>query len=78
MSAVINTWSIECNHTPDIIDRILMQLRKRGMRADRFEYKKISNEKAECVIAFEDNPVNAERIFKNLLRTQDLINIKRI
>ncbi len=78
MSSVTNTWSIQCHHTPDIIDRILMQLRKRGMKADRFEYKKINETEAECLIEFEDVPANADRIYKNMQRTQDLIKISKL
>jgi len=70
-----NLWHIKCKHTPEIIDRILMHFRKRGMLIESFNYTKKSESLAQCEIEFNDEPENAKKIYNNLLRTIDIIEV---
>jgi hypothetical protein len=73
---VLNKWQIECMHTPETIDKIVMNIRKRGMSFESFSYKKIDEFRAVCTIEFEDTPASSDRIFSNMHRLEDIIEIK--
>ncbi|MDX2190198.1 MAG: hypothetical protein SFY32_10060 [Bacteroidota bacterium] len=75
---VLNKWELLCWHTPETIDRIMLNIRKRGMMLESLDYKKIDAERAICVITFEDTWTSANRIFSNMQRIEDLIEIKRL
>jgi acetolactate synthase regulatory subunit len=71
-----NCWRIKCNHTPETLDRILAPFRKRGMTVESVNYKRESDFLAACIIEFDEDNENSERIFKNLIRTYDIESIE--
>ena len=73
-----NCWRIKCNHTPESLDRIIMPFRKRGMTVEAVSYKNEGGEKATCVVEFMEDPIKAELIYKNLMRTVDVVGIEKI
>jgi acetolactate synthase II small subunit len=75
---ILNKWEIECMHTPETIDKLVMNFRKRGMSLNSLEYHKISEFKAKCVIEFEDLAPSAERIHSNMYRLEDVVSITRL
>ena len=75
---VLNKWQIACMHTPETIDKLVMNIRKRGMCFETFTYTKLDAFKAVCVIEFEDTPASSDRIYSNMHRLEDVIEIKRL
>ncbi|TAH25095.1 MAG: hypothetical protein EAZ07_07995 [Cytophagales bacterium] len=71
------TWQIDCQHTPETIDRILMPIRKRAMMVVELHYTQKTNDAALCKVVFEAEAAEAERIYKNMLRIIDIIEIHR-
>ena len=71
----LHTWRIVCNHTPEIIDRILLPIRKRGLVINALHYQAGPDRLATCVLAFEEEATVAEQIFKNLRRTIDIVEM---
>jgi acetolactate synthase regulatory subunit len=71
-----NYWLIKCNHTPETIDRIMMQFRKRGLMINSLEYKKVDFTSATCKIEFEEVADQADKIYKNMLRSVDINGIE--
>lgn len=74
---VRNYWRVYVNHTPEIIDRVIMPVRKRGIGIQELIYKQ-DGEKGTCELQFEVEEFDAERIFKNMLRVTDILQIERI
>ena len=72
-----NYWRVYVNHTPEIITRVVMPVRKRGIGIQQMVYKQ-EGEKGTCEIQFEVDESDAERIFKNMLRITDILQIERI
>lgn len=70
-------WNIRCKHTPEIIDRILMPIRKRAMMVTSIEYHTLSAHEATCNMQFEAEALEAEKIYKNMLRIVDIIHIEK-
>lgn len=75
---IVNRWEIDCMHTPETIDKIVMNFRKRGMSLNSLEYKRLDEFKAICIIEFEDTPASSSRIFSNMQRVYDIVDMKRI
>ncbi|TAG54672.1 MAG: hypothetical protein EAZ27_08550 [Cytophagales bacterium] len=75
---VMNTWKIECMHTPETIDKIVMNFRKRGMILDSLNYRKLNELKSECIITFEDTVLSSNRIYSNMLRIYDIVSVERL
>ncbi|HTF80230.1 MAG TPA: hypothetical protein VL947_00840 [Cytophagales bacterium] len=71
-----NYWLIKCNHTPETIDRIMMQFRKRGLMLNCLEYRKIDFTSATCKIEFDEEADQADKIYKNMLRSVDINTIE--
>lgn len=71
-----NYWRIKCNHTPETVDKIMLSFRKRGLMVDEIHYKKVGNDLAECMVEFEEDAENAERIRKNVLRLVDILEVE--
>ena len=71
----LHTWRIVCNHTPEIIDRILLPIRKRGLVINSLHYQANSDGLATCVVTFEEEAAVADQIFKNLHRTIDIVEM---
>ncbi|MFN6944117.1 MAG: hypothetical protein ACK4ND_04150 [Cytophagaceae bacterium] len=71
-------WKIECAHTPETIDRILLPIRKRGLMVNSLNYAVVDAKTASCTIEFEVNPSETERIYKNMIRIYDIISISRL
>ena len=78
LDVVLNKWEMVCWHTPETIDRIMINIRKRGMMLESLNYAKIDSERAVCTITFEDTPQSSDRIFSNMQRIQDIIEIKKL
>ena len=71
-----NYWKIRCNHTPEIIDRILMPIRKRGLSVESMNYKR-DGEQGYCEIEIEIEEDDATRIYKNLMRITDILEVEK-
>jgi len=71
------TRVIQCHHTPETIDRIIMPIRKRAMMVTSFQYACTTATEAKCTLTFESNELEAEKIYKNMLRIIDIISINR-
>jgi len=71
-----NQWKIICNHTPEVIDRIVMPIRKRGIGVKSMSYKQIDDKGGECQIEFESEEMDATRIYKNMIRVTDILEIE--
>ena len=78
MTKVKNCWKIECHHTPETIDRIIMPIRKRGLCVIGFQYKQIDAKTATCTIEFEVDSADVERVYKNMLRNYDIVSITKL
>ncbi len=70
-----HSWLIKCKHTPETIDRIMMNFRKRGQMVDTLNYQKISETDSECKVSFTDEPEKATGIYKNLHRIEDVVSV---
>jgi acetolactate synthase II small subunit len=73
-----NNWKIECNHTPETIDRILLPIRKRGIRVKSLHYEQKDNNNAVCTLEFEIESADVDRVYKNMLRIHDIQNVTRL
>ena len=71
-------WKITCHHTPETIDRILLPIRKRGLSVNSLNYKKEDQNMATCIVEFEIEPTEIERIYKNMLRIQDIQTVTKL
>lgn len=71
-----NNWLIKCSHTPESLDRVMMVFRKRGLTLDSVIYQKVDENNASCKLVFEEDDVNANRIYKNLIRLVDINEIE--
>lgn len=72
-----NCWKIRCNHTPEVIDRIVMPIRKRGLSIDKMTYEK-DGEFGDCVLEFAMDESDATRIYKNLMRITDILAVEKM
>ena len=72
---ISNHWKITCNHTPEVIDRVLMPIRKRGMSVESLNYQR-EEDKGICTISFAAEENDATRIFKNMIRVTDILKIE--
>jgi acetolactate synthase regulatory subunit len=68
----VNRWQIDCTHTPETIDRILLPIRKRGLSVNSLSYQKKDNDNAVCTIEFEIEDTEIERVYKNMIRIYDI------
>ncbi|HSZ24746.1 MAG TPA: hypothetical protein VK766_03460 [Cytophagaceae bacterium] len=68
----LNRWQIDCTHTPETIDRILLPIRKRGLSVNSLSYEKKDATNAVCVIEFEIENSEIERVYKNMIRIYDI------
>ena len=75
---VLNNWQIECPHSPETIDRILLPIRKRGLSVISLNYKQAEGLDATCTIEFETEENDAERVYKNMLRIQDIKSVNKL
>lgn len=71
------SWKIECHHTPETIDRILMPIRKRGLTVTSLFYEQKDALSATCILKFELEPEQSESIYKNMLRIHDIKEVLR-
>ena len=75
---VRNNWQIECHHSPETIDRILLPIRKRGLSVISLNYKQTDNLDATCTVEFETEENDVERVYKNMLRIQDIKSVNKL
>jgi len=73
-----NNWKIECSHTPETIDRILLPIRKRGISVNSLNYQQKDQSTAVCTIEFEVDASDVDRVYKNMLRIQDILEVTKI
>lgn len=73
-----NCWKIECDHTPETIDRILLPIRKRGLRVLSLHYQQKDNLNATCTVEFELDSLEAERVYKNMMRIHDIQTVTKL
>jgi acetolactate synthase regulatory subunit len=74
----INRWQIDCAHTPETIDRILLPIRKRGLSVNSLNYQKKDESTAVCTIEFEIDDTELERVYKNMTRLYDVQAITKL
>jgi acetolactate synthase regulatory subunit len=74
----INRWQIDCAHTPETIDRILLPIRKRGLSVNSLSYQKKDNDNAVCMIEFEIEDSEIERVYKNMIRLYDIQGVTKL
>jgi acetolactate synthase II small subunit len=72
-----NTWRIRCNHTPEVIDRIVMPVRKRGLSIEKMTYER-DGVFGNCHLEFEVDEADANRIYKNLMRVTDILEVEKL
>lgn len=68
-------WQINCKHTPETIDRILLPIRKRGICVKNLNYTQLDGKNASCIMEFETEPNAVDRIFKNMTRLEDIVEV---
>lgn len=73
-----NRWQIDCTHTPETIDRILLPIRKRGLSVNSLSYQKKDNDNAVCTIEFEIEAAEIERVYKNMIRIYDIQSVTKL
>ena len=73
-----NRWQIECSHTPETIDRILLPIRKRGISVMSLHYQQKDTKTATCTVEFEVDASDVERVYKNMLRIHDILTVTRL
>lgn len=71
-------WQIECNHTAETIDRIILPIRKRGIAVSSFQYTQKDASHATCLIEFEIEASAVERVYKNMIRIQDINEVIKL
>lgn len=71
-------WRVECSHSPETIDRILLPIRKRGLCVMSLNYQQQDSKNAICIIEFEIEPADGDRIYKNMQRIHDIQNVVRL
>lgn len=71
-----NFWRIKCKHTPETVDKIMLSFRKRGLMVDGLNYRKLTTDTSTCEVEFEEELENAERIRKNVLRLEDILEVE--
>jgi hypothetical protein len=54
----------------------MLSFRKRGLMVDELHYKKLSDEAAVCDVEFMEEAENANRIYKNIIRLVDIVDIE--
>jgi acetolactate synthase regulatory subunit len=74
----VNRWQIDCAHTPETIDRILLPIRKRGLSVNSLSYQKKDNDNAVCTIEFEIDDSDIERVYKNMIRIYDIQGVTKL
>ncbi len=74
----VNRWQIDCTHTPETIDRILLPIRKRGLSVNSLSYQKKDNDNAVCTIEFEIEDTEIERVYKNMIRIYDIQGVTKL
>ncbi len=75
---VRNNWQIECQHSPETIDRILLPIRKRGLSVISLNYKQTDGLNATCTIEFETEATDVDRVYLNMLRIQDIKAVNKL
>jgi acetolactate synthase regulatory subunit len=78
MAKVKCSLQIECNHTAETIDRIMLPIRKRGLKASSFNYEQSNENSAICTLSFEIEETDIERVYRNLIRQTDINKVQKI
>jgi acetolactate synthase regulatory subunit len=65
-------------HTPEIINRILAPIRKRGLSISSLNYYQTTDNKATCTISITLNTQDNPKILKNMSRISDILSISNI
>ncbi|HSZ72305.1 MAG TPA: hypothetical protein VK750_06475 [Cytophagaceae bacterium] len=78
MGKVKCSLRIECNHTAETIDRIMLPIRKRGLTASSFVYEQSGTNNATCTVSFEIEETDIDRIYRNLIRQTDINAVQKI
>lgn len=77
MAKVKCSLKIECHHSPETIDRIMLPIRKRGLSVSRFLYE-THESGAVCNLSFEIEETDIVRVYKNLIRQTDVIKVEQV
>ncbi len=78
MGKVKCSLRIECHHSPETIDRIMLPIRKRGLSVSRFLYEQTNESGALCNLSFEIEETDIVRVYKNLIRQIDVIKVEQV
>jgi len=54
----------------------MLSFRKRGLMVDTLHYKKLDDSFAECEVEFTEEAESAGRIYKNVIRLVDILEIE--
>jgi acetolactate synthase regulatory subunit len=68
-------FRIECRHSPEMVDRIMAPIRKRGLQVASIHYIQKAEETAVCIIELEEDPIELTRIIRNMLRSADIHSV---
>jgi len=70
-----NLWQIDCDHTPETLDRLITPIRKRGLSVSSLFYVKNVDCSATCYLQFENTEEDSKRVYNNMLRLHDVKQI---
>lgn len=72
---VHSVWQINCRLTPEIIDRLVAPVRKRGLQVLQLSFEARPDHTACCTMGFESEPGQLHFIKSNFLRIEDVISV---
>ena len=78
MGKVKCSLRVECNHSPETIDRVILPIRKRGLSVSKLVYEQLSDTASVCNLTFEIEESDIVRVYNNLIRQTDVLKVEQI
>jgi acetolactate synthase regulatory subunit len=78
MGKVKCSLRVECNHSPETIDRVVLPVRKRGLSVTHLEYKQLTDTTSVCNLSFEIEESDIVRVCNNLIRQTDVLKVEQV
>jgi hypothetical protein len=78
MAIISCTLIVDCNHTPESIDRIILPIRKRGLKVSQLSYEEKPNNLAQCTMSFAIEEADLMRVYNNLIRQSDVLKVEKV
>lgn len=72
---VPSVWQITCRLTPEIIDRLVAPVRKRGLQVLQLSFEAQANQTAKCTLTFESEAGHLHFIKSNFMRITDVMSV---